>query len=145
MRVRVLALISVAVAVLLTGCSSTPAEDLKSWYTSGGEDEIKALSDDSSKINDLSMASSSVLAPACRELTTHVAAAEKDDPIPDKGAQSYWSKALASFKRGASDCTAGANKQDDVQASQGVREIQTEGIPDLMSTTSLIRSGLESK
>ncbi|MEU9993601.1 hypothetical protein AB0E10_44095, partial [Streptomyces sp. NPDC048045] len=85
MRVRVLALTSVAAAVLLTGCGSGPAEDLKGWYSSGGAAEIKALTDDSSKINHLGMTTSSVLAPACRALLTHVATAEKDDPIPEKG------------------------------------------------------------
>ncbi|MGW1895082.1 hypothetical protein ACWCP6_33305 [Streptomyces sp. NPDC002004] len=142
MRFRALALTSVAVttaAVLITGCGSTPAEDLKGWYSSGGSDQIRNLGDDAKKVNDLSMTTSDVLAPACQTLLAHVAAAKKHDPIPDKDTQSYWSKALASFTRGASDCTAGARKQDDSQVSQGVREIQTEGIPDLASTVSMIK------
>lgn len=146
MRVRVLALTGVATitaAVLLTGCGSTPAEDLKSWFTSGGDDQIKTLNADASGVNHLSMSSTDVLAPACQRLLTHVTAAEKHDPVPDKSAQGYWSKALASFKRGASDCTAGARKRDDQQVYQGVREIQTEGLPDLESAVSLIRSGIE--
>src|SRR4051794_25499105 len=102
MRFRVLALTSVALTtatVLISGCGSTPTEDLKGWYTSGGSDLIMTLNKDAKKINDLSMTTSDVLAPACQTLLTHVAAAEKHDSIPDKHTQGYWSKALASFKR----------------------------------------------
>ncbi|MFA7767796.1 hypothetical protein [Streptomyces sp. NRRL S-448] len=35
---------TVATGVLLVGCSSTPAEELKDWWSSGGDDRVKALS-----------------------------------------------------------------------------------------------------
>ena len=145
-RVRVLAITGAAIAtMLLTGCGSTPADDLEDWYSSGGEARIKDLTDDASSVNGLSMGPSDALAPACQKTLTDVAKAEKYGAIPDEDAQEFWSDTLASFKRGASDCTAGAKKQDDALVSQGVVEIQTESLPNLRSTVHLIRVGLDAK
>ncbi|MGI5404772.1 hypothetical protein ACQEVG_35990 [Streptomyces sp. CA-135486] len=126
-------------AVLLTACTATPAEDLESWWGSGGRTHIRTVSDDAKRVSELvrrsrergALDSTAAALPACKDLRTHVAAAEAYDPIPDKDAQSFWSSALGSFRKGASDCIAGS--------FMGVMEIETEGSSNLQVTVSTIR------
>ncbi|MDQ0840479.1 hypothetical protein [Streptomyces sp. V1I6] len=136
MRVRILTLTA---ALLLTGaCTSTPEETLKSWYTSGGKTHITRLSDDTSRVIEVSTSTNDIIGPVCRDLLKDVAAAEAYDPIPDEDAQSSWSTALTTLRNGASECTAGAAAQDGAQVSGGVSEILIDGDGYLSSTVHLI-------
>ncbi|MFB6581144.1 MULTISPECIES: hypothetical protein [unclassified Streptomyces] len=132
----------VAVALLLGGCSQTPAEQLEEWYGSGGEDQIKKLNEDAGRVNEVSMRTIDVQGPACQDLLAQTAKAEKLDPIPDEAAQRYWKEALGGFRRGAAECADGAAKKDESQVSRGIRGVQTEGLPKLVSTVSMIKAGL---
>jgi hypothetical protein len=143
-RTSAFPLISLILIVLLTACASTPAEELGDWYASGGRAHIRTLGDDAKLVNELSGSPHSRLVPACQELLTHVAAAEAYEPIPHEDAQSFWSAALDSFRRGASDCVEGARKKDGAQLSEGVTEIQLDGSGNLQVTVSTIRTGLGS-
>lgn len=142
MRVRALALTAVTV-VLLTACTATPAEDLKSWWRSGGGTHIRTVGDDAKRVSDLAKRGrerrdldlTAAALPACQDLMTHIAAAEAYDPIPDMDAQSFWSSALGSLRKGASDCLAGH--------CMGVIEIQTEGEANLQVAVSTIRTNME--
>jgi hypothetical protein len=145
-KTRVLAVAGVtAVALMLGGCGSTPTEDMKDWHSSGGKERIQNLIDDADEVNGLSMSGIASLAPACKKLLTHVVEAEEYDPIPDEDAQEVWEETLASFKRGASDCTAGAKKEDSVRVSNGVIEIQTKSIRRLSSTIDMIKTALRAE
>ncbi|MCL6731217.1 hypothetical protein [Streptomyces neyagawaensis] len=139
-RVLAITVLSAATAaLLLTGCGSTPEEDLADWWSSGGETRVQNLLDDVSSVNQARTTPSAVLGDACRKLRTHVTEADEYDPIPDEDIQEFWADALASFRRGAPDCIAGADKQDDVLATQGVSEITGDGLRNLGSTASLLR------
>jgi hypothetical protein len=141
---RVLAItVLSAGAVLLTGCGSTPEEDLKDWWGSGGETRVQNLLDDVSSVNQARMTPSVVLGDACRKLRTHVTEAEEYDPIPDEDIQKFWGDALTSFKRGAPDCVAGADDQDAALATRGVSEITGDGLQNLGSTASLLRKTMK--
>ncbi|MFJ7590553.1 hypothetical protein ACIQZO_24830 [Streptomyces sp. NPDC097617] len=54
-RVTASATAATAVAVLLGGCSGTPAEQLEDWYGSGGETQLKKLTEDAGRVNEVSM------------------------------------------------------------------------------------------
>ncbi|WP_405788899.1 hypothetical protein [Streptomyces sp. NBC_01367] len=131
-----------AVALLLGGCSQTPAERLEEWYGSGGEDQIGKLNEDAGRVNEVSMRTLDVQGPACQDLLAQTAKAEKLDPIPDEAAQRYWKEALGGFRRGAAECADGAAKKEGSQVSRGIRVVQTEGLPKLVSTVSMIKAGL---
>lgn len=104
-RVRVPVTVSVpvcvvAATVLLSGCSRTPAEQLEDWYGSGGEAQMRKLTEDAGRVNEVSMRTIDVQGPACQDLLAQTAKAEKLDPIPDEGVQRYWKEALGGFRRG---------------------------------------------
>ncbi|MBT2365837.1 hypothetical protein J7E88_11090 [Streptomyces sp. ISL-10] len=142
MRTRVL---TITAALLLAGaCASSPEEKLESWYHSGGETHIMRLTDDTSRVY-VSMAPIGTIGTACQDLLKDLAAAEAYDPIPDEDAQSSWSTALTTLRNGASECTAGAAAQDAGQVSQGVMEIQIDGLGYLTSTVHLIAMELTSE
>ncbi|MET9803555.1 hypothetical protein [Streptomyces sp. NPDC006368] len=131
-----------AVLLLAAGCSSSPKDDLDSWYTSGGKDRINRVLDGASRVNEASMSPISSLEPACHDLAKQAAEGEAHDPIPHEGAQLAWSTALKSFRKGASECTAGASAQDQPRVSSGVVEIQTNGLPALRRALSYIKDSL---
>lgn len=131
-----------AVTLALGGCSQTPGERLEEWYGSGGEAQIRKLNEDAGRVNEVSMRTIDVQGPACRDLLAQTAKAEKLDPIPDEGAQRYWKEALGGFRRGAAECADGAAKNEEGQVSRGIRAVQTEGLPKLVSTVTLIKAGL---
>ncbi|MER6450191.1 hypothetical protein DEJ51_24815 [Streptomyces venezuelae] len=131
-----------AVTLLLGGCSQTPAEQLEEWYASGGEAQIKKLTEDAGRVNEVSMRTIDVQGPACQDLLAQTAKAEKLDPIPDEAAQRYWKEALGGFRRGAAECADGAAKSEESQVSRGIRGVQTEGLPKLVSTVSMVKAGL---
>ncbi|MFI6144569.1 hypothetical protein [Streptomyces sp. NPDC051109] len=145
-RVRILtvATTAVAAAVLLAGCSSTPAEELKDWWSSGGDARIKGLADTSARVNDVSMRPTDTWGPACQELLTEVGKAKKLDALPSKNAQGFWKEALTAFEHGGNECVAGAGGKDEPRASEGIREVQ-KGISRLQAAVSLIRSDLAAK
>ncbi|WP_327264766.1 hypothetical protein OG444_28005 [Streptomyces sp. NBC_01232] len=148
-RVRVPVTVSVpvcvvAATVLLSGCSRTPAEQLEDWYGSGGEAQMRKLTEDAGRVNEVSMRTIDVQGPACQDLLAQTAKAEKLDPIPDEGVQRYWKEALGGFRRGAGECADGAAKNDESQVSRGIMAVQTEGLPKLVSTVSLLRARLAS-
>ncbi|MFB7265430.1 hypothetical protein ACFCXH_25260 [Streptomyces nojiriensis] len=134
-----------AVTLLLGGCSRAPAERLEEWYGSGGEEQIRKLNEDAGRVNEVSMRTIDVQGPACQDLLARTAEAEKLDPIPDEAAQRYWKEALGGFRRGAGECADGAAKKDGSQASRGITAVQTEGLPKLVSTVSMIKAGLAHK
>ncbi|MFG2230002.1 hypothetical protein ACGFNX_08260 [Streptomyces sp. NPDC048723] len=143
---RVTAGVSVAaVTLLLGGCSQTPAERLEEWYGSGGEAQIRKLNEDAGRVNEVSMRTIDVQGPACQDLLAQTAKAEKLDPIPDEAAQRYWKEALGGFRRGAGECADGAAKKDGSQVSRGIAAVQTEGLPKLVSTVSMIKAALAHK
>jgi hypothetical protein len=135
---------TVTIAVLLTGCSSTPADELEDWWSSGGESQLRALGDTSSRVNDVSMRPMDIWGTACQELLTEVAKAKELGTPPSEDAQEFFTEALTAFEHGGRECVAGAGKRDQAQASAGIREVQT-GISRLASATSMIRKDLEAK
>ncbi|WP_327737749.1 hypothetical protein OG749_32510 [Streptomyces nojiriensis] len=144
-RITSAAVTVAAVALLLGGCSQTPAERLEEWYGSGGEEQIRKLNEDAGRVNEVSMRTIDVQGPACQDLLAQSAKAEKLDPIPDEAAQRYWKEALGGFRRGAGECADGAAKKDAGQVSRGIRGVQTEGLPKLVSTVSMIKASLAHK
>ncbi|MFF4445846.1 hypothetical protein [Streptomyces sp. NPDC001502] len=134
-----------AVSLLLGGCSQTPAERLEEWYSSGGEARIRKLNEDAGRVNEVSMRTIDVQGPACQDLLAQTAKAEKLDPIPDEAAQRYWKEALGGFRRGAGECADGAAKKDGNQVSRGITAVQTEGLPKLVSTVTMIKAALAHK
>ncbi|MFJ9078285.1 hypothetical protein ACIRO3_24075 [Streptomyces sp. NPDC102278] len=149
MRIRVRLLTgatatAVVTALLLTGCSSTPAEELEDWWSSGGDSSVKALSDTSGRVNEVSMRPMDDWTPACQELLSQVAKAKKLDTIPSENARGFWTESLTLFEHGGNECVAGAGEKDRPRASAGIREVQ-KGVGRLASAVSLIRGELESK
>ncbi|MFE2523967.1 hypothetical protein ACFXEL_07010 [Streptomyces sp. NPDC059382] len=148
MRIRVrlltVATTAVATAMLLTGCGSTPAEDLEDWWSSGGESRVKALSDTSGQVNAVSMRPMDVWSTTCQELLAEVAKAKKLDTIPSENARGFWTEALTTFEHGGNECVAGAGAKDQPRASAGIREVQ-KGIGRLASAVSMIRGDLGAK
>ncbi|MFF1556139.1 hypothetical protein [Streptomyces sp. NPDC058279] len=133
-----------AIAVLLAGCGSTPAEELSDWWSSGGQGRIKGLADTSARVNEVSGRPMDVWGPACQELLTEVAKAKKLDTLPSENARGFWTEALTAFEHGGNECVAGAAQKNEPRAGEGIREVQT-GISRLASTTSVIRSDLQAK
>ncbi|WP_392892726.1 hypothetical protein [Streptomyces sp. LN699] len=148
MRIRVrlstVATTAIATALLLTGCSSTPAEKLEDWWSSGGESRVKGLSDTASQVNAVSMRPMDVWSTTCQELLAEVGKAKKLDTIPSENARGFWTEALTAFEHGGNECVDGAAKKDEPRASEGIREVQ-KGIGRLASAMSLIRSDLQAK
>lgn len=145
MRIRVrLIATAVATGALLVGCGSSPGEDLEDWYSSGGEQSIKALSDTSSRVNEVSVRPMDTWGAACKELLTEVAEAEELDAIPSENAKGFWKEALTAFEDGGKECVAGAEAGDQPRASAGIREVQ-KGISRLASTTSMIANDLKAE
>lgn len=149
-RVRVPVATRVAFAVatvaagtlMLGGCSQSPAERLEEWYSSGGEAQIRKLNEDAGRVNEVSMRTIDVQGPACQDLLAQTTKAEKLDPIPDEAAQRYWKEALGGFRRGAGECADGAAKKEEAQVARGITAVQTEGLPKLVNTVSMIKAGL---
>ncbi|MEU3061692.1 hypothetical protein [Streptomyces subrutilus] len=133
---------AVAAAVLLAGCASTPAEELEDWWSSGGSTSMKALSDTSGRVSEVSGRPADIWGPACQELLTAVAKAEKLDTIPSENARGFWTEALTAFEDGGNECVAGTGANDEARAGAGIREVQT-GLSRLASAMSLIRKELE--
>ncbi|WP_327416768.1 hypothetical protein [Streptomyces sp. NBC_01233] len=135
LRARVLAPAAVvvaaaAVAVLLAGCSQTPAEELEDWYSSGGESRIKQLNESVGRVDEVSMRTLDVQGPACQDLLKEVTAAERLGPIPREAAQGYGKESLDGFRRGTEECVAGAAKGDELQSRQaGERRVDDQGRP----------------
>lgn len=142
-HVRLLSTV-VATGALLVGCGSSSGESLEDWYSSGGEQSIRALSDTSSRVNEVSVRPMDTWGTACKELLAEVADAEELDAIPSKNAKGFWKEALTSFKDGGDECVAGADADDQARASAGIREVQ-KGIGRLASTTSMIANDLKSE
>ncbi|MFD7561391.1 MULTISPECIES: hypothetical protein [unclassified Streptomyces] len=135
---------TIATGALLTGCGSSPSEDLKDWWSSGGEGGIKALADTSGRVNDVSVRPTDTWGPACQELLAAVAKAKKQGAPPSDNARGFWTEAMTAFEHGGNECVDGAGKKDSPRASEGIREVQT-GINRLASTTSMIRNDLKAK
>ncbi|MFI8504133.1 hypothetical protein ACIGFK_37345 [Streptomyces sp. NPDC085524] len=148
MRVRARLLTAVTTAAvtgaLLTGCGSTPAEELEDWWSGGGESRIKALTDTAGRVNEVSMRPMDTWGTACQELLAEVAKAKKLDTLPSDNARGFWKEALTAFEHGGSECADGAGEKDQPRASAGIREVQT-GISRLASTVSMIRNDLKAK
>ncbi|MGW7333317.1 hypothetical protein ACWGIU_32915 [Streptomyces sp. NPDC054840] len=145
MRVPVATRVTVtlaAVTLLLGGCSRSPAERLEDWYSSGGEAQIRKLNEDAGRVNEVSMRTIDVQGPACQDLLAQTAKAEKLDPIPDEAAQRFWKEALGGFRRGAAECADGAAKNEAGQVSRGIMAVQTEGLPKLVSTVTMLKARL---
>ncbi|MFE3558895.1 hypothetical protein ACFXKW_29160 [Streptomyces sp. NPDC059193] len=143
-RLLTAATTAVVAGALLTGCSSTPAEKLEDWWSSGGESSMRALTDTSGRVNEVSMRPMDVQGPACEELVAAVAKAKKLDPVPSDNAKDFWTEALAAFEHGGNECVAGTGKNDQQQAGEGIREVQ-KGLSRLASAMAMIKSDLESK
>lgn len=145
-RVRLLnvATATLATGVLLVGCSSTPAEELEDWWSSGGEDGTKALSDSSSQVNHASMQPMEAKGAACQELLTAVAEAKKAGTPPSENAKDFWAEALTAFEHGGNECVNGVGKQDEPQTNAGIREVQG-GLSRMASAVSMIRNDMEAK
>ncbi|MFF9689363.1 hypothetical protein [Streptomyces sp. NPDC014623] len=144
MRFHVRLLATAAAGALLVGCSSTPAEDLEDWWSSGGESSIKALSDASGRVNEVSVRPMDVWSSACEELLTEVDEAKELGTLPSENARGFWEEALTAFEHGGDECVAGAGKNDEARASAGIREVQ-KGIGRLASTTSMIAGDMKAK
>lgn len=144
MRFRVRLFTAVATALLLTSCSSTPREELEDWWSSEGDVRIKALSETSGRVNEVSMRPMDVWGTACQELLAEVTKAKNHGAVPSEKARGFWNDALTAFERGGGECVAGAGANDEPRASAGIREVQ-QGISRLASATAMIRSDLGAK
>ncbi|MCX4676425.1 hypothetical protein OG413_14115 [Streptomyces sp. NBC_01433] len=144
MRAAALAITAVATVALVTGCSSTPGEDLEDWYTSGGEKQIEQMREDASRVNEVSMGTFNQMGPACEDLLKHLPAAEDLDAIPDEPAQITWKAALKGLRKGATECKAGVGSEDGAKASRGIMTVQLDGLPNLRDTVSRIKDKLAS-
>ncbi|MCX4784342.1 hypothetical protein [Streptomyces sp. NBC_01264] len=143
-RLLTVATATVATGVLLVGCSSSPAEELEDWWSSGGDDSVKALSDSSSQVNTASMQVMDDKRTACQELLAAVAKAKKYGTPPSEKAKGFWAEALTDFEQGSKACVAGVDQKDEPQTNEGIREVQR-AIGILASAVSMIRSDLEAK
>ncbi|MFJ3439015.1 hypothetical protein ACIPMU_36460 [Streptomyces cyaneofuscatus] len=135
---------TVTTGVLLVGCSSTPAEELEDWWSSGGDDRVKALSDTSSNVNTASMQVMDDKRTACQQLLAAVAEAEKYGTPPSEKAKGFWAEALTDFEHGSNECVAGVGQKDEPRTNEGIREVQR-AIGILASAVSMIRIDLEAK
>ncbi|MFD7078885.1 hypothetical protein ACFWAK_02000 [Streptomyces sp. NPDC059918] len=135
---------TVLVAALLAGCASTPAEELKDWWDSGGDRSTKALSQTSGRVNEVSVRPMDVWGAACQELLAEVTKAKKLGTIPSDDARGFWNDALGAFEHGSRECVAGSGAKDEPRASEGIREVQ-KGISRLAAAVSLIRGDLEGR
>ncbi|MFD3807801.1 hypothetical protein ACFWSF_11630 [Streptomyces sp. NPDC058611] len=133
-----------ATGLLLAGCSSTPAEELEDWWSSGGKSSVTALSDASNGVSNVYSGPMDSRDTACRELLTAVAKAKKLNTIPSDNAREFWTEALTAFEHGGNECVAGAAKNDEPQAAEGIREVLT-GLSRLASAVSMIRNDLDAK
>jgi hypothetical protein len=101
------------------------------WVADGGEANLKTLAAD---FTDLESAANSNNLPSistsCAQLQKDVEGAQSGDPIPDPEAQSAWSRALAQYERGATDCVAGADESNVDLITKASTEI-TSGSTDL--------------
>ncbi|MER6320020.1 hypothetical protein ABT237_40695 [Streptomyces sp. NPDC001581] len=144
MRSRVRLLTAVTAVVLLAGCSSSPAEELEDWWSSGGDDRVKGLSDTSGRVGEVYGRPLDTYGPACQELLAEVAKAEKLGTPPSENAQGFWKEALTAFEHGGGECVAGAGQNDQPRAGEGVREVQ-KGLSRLAAAVSMIRGDLKAK
>ncbi|MFG2752062.1 hypothetical protein [Streptomyces xanthophaeus] len=144
MRARA-AVIAAVVTVLLTGCSSSPAEELEDWYSDGGEKQIKQMAEDAGEVAKASGHKLDVVGEACQKLAKNLPAAEKLDPIPDKVAQIRWERALTELRAGSDQCIAGVAANDTPTAQEGVRKVQLDGLHVLPDVTDRIRTVLAEK
>ncbi|MFE2481518.1 hypothetical protein [Streptomyces sp. NPDC059389] len=112
------------------------------WWGSGGDRSMKALSQTSGRVNEVSVRPMDVWGEACQELLTEVAKAKKLGTIPSDDARSSWNDALGAFEHGAGECVAGTAAKDSPRASGGIREVR-KGIGRLAAAMSLIRGDLE--
>ncbi|MFZ3469332.1 hypothetical protein ACODT3_30395 [Streptomyces sp. 4.24] len=135
---------TVATGVLLVGCSSTPAEELEDWWSSGGDERVKSLSDSSSHVNTASMQVMDDKRTACQELLTAVAKAKKFGAPPSEKAKGFWAEALTDFEHGGNECVTGVDDKDEPRTNEGVREVQR-AIGILASAVSMIRSDMQAK
>ncbi|MFB6805165.1 hypothetical protein [Streptomyces sp. NPDC056387] len=105
---------------------------------------MKALSQTSGRVNEVSVRPMDVWGEACQELLAEVAKAKKLGTIPSENARSFWNDALVAFEHGGGECVAGTQAKDEPRASEGIREVQ-KGISRLASAMSLIRGDLEGR
>ncbi|WP_411104812.1 hypothetical protein [Streptomyces sp. cmx-4-9] len=145
MRAHAAVIAAAVTALLVAGCSSSPAESVEDWYADGGEKQIKQMAQDAGRVSEVSTRSLDVIGPACQDLADHVPAAEALDPIPDKVAQLRWERALTALREGADQCTAGVAAKDQPTTGEGVRKIQLDGLHTLPDVTSRIKTVLEDK
>ncbi|GAA3487599.1 hypothetical protein [Streptomyces cremeus] len=143
-RLLTVATAAVATGVLLVGCSSTPAEELEDWWSSGGDDRVKALSDSSSHVNTASMQVMDDKRTACQELLAAVTEAKKYGTPPSEKAKGFWAEALTDFEHGSNACVAGVDQKDEPRTNEGIREVQR-AIGILASAVSMIKSDLKAK
>ncbi|MFD7835303.1 hypothetical protein [Streptomyces sp. NPDC059761] len=129
---------------VLAGCSATPAEKPEDWWSSGGDERIKALSDTAGRVNEVSLRPMDIWTTACQELLAEVAKAKKHGGPPSEDAHDFWKEALTAFDHGGSECVAGSAIKNEARATAGIREVQ-QGISRLASATSMIRKDLDAK
>ncbi|MEE1739143.1 hypothetical protein [Streptomyces sp. BE147] len=145
MRAVPLAITVVAALALVTGCSSGPPDNVKDWYTSGGDKQIEQMRADAARVNEVSMGTFDQMGPACEDLLKHLPAAEDLDAIPDKTAQVPWEAALKALRKGATECKAGVKAKDGTKTSRGIMAVQMDGIPNLRDTVTRIKAVLDSE
>ncbi|MEV0989568.1 hypothetical protein [Streptomyces sp. NPDC049949] len=104
----------------------------------------KALPLTSGRVNEVSARPMDIWGEACQKLLAEVKRAKKLGTIPSDDARSFWSDALGAFEHGGSECVAGTGANDELRASEGIREVQ-KGISRLASVMSLIRGDLEGR
>ncbi|MCY0951514.1 hypothetical protein [Streptomyces sp. H27-S2] len=143
-RLVTVAATAVATGLLLAGCGSTPAEELEDWWSSGGKDSMKALSDTSGRVNSVYSGPNDSRVTACQELLTAVTKAKKLDTVPSDDARGFLTEALTAFEHGGNECVAGAAGNNEPQAGEGIREVQ-KGLSRLASAMAMIRKDLEAE
>ncbi|MFJ9344641.1 hypothetical protein ACIRP0_36000 [Streptomyces sp. NPDC101733] len=144
MRLGARLLTLAAAGALLVGCSSTPAEKLQDWWSSGGDDRVKTLSDTSGRVNTASVQTMDDKGAACQELLTAVAKAKKLGTPPTQKGRDFWADAMTAFEHGGNECVTGVGKKDEPQTNEGIREVQR-GLSSLAAAVSMIRIDIKDK
>ncbi len=113
---------SAAATALFSPVRSGPA--VRTWWHVGGQDRVGALvRDEGTLVEAASQSSGTALRSACAILRRDAGKAIGFAPVPDAKIQPEWSRATASFHRGAADCLATLSGAGSSAASRSGREM----------------------
>lgn len=123
---------------------STPVSDvhtqITTWYTSGGQTHVNAITADLTNIASTASANNRAgLLAACQALNTDTANAYQYGPIPDSEAQASWQQGLSYFNRSGSECMAGVSSNNAAMIQQATNDLRA-GTPYITAAGTRIRA-----